>query len=454
MPSAIRLIVRCLLTAWRAFVALARKRSTNCWWWAISRSRLAISFSRRSRSPTLGLQEGGVVPGVELHRLVVDVEDAGRHVVEEPVVVGDHHQHPREVAQPGLQPADGEDVQVVGRLVQEQGVGVAGQHLRQQHAQPEAAREGRQGIVVHPRRQAQALEDGRRPGFGGVAVEALGPGLELGEAVGVEALPGLGQQGLLLGQDLPQLAVAHEGHVEDRVLLVEELVLAQHADAGPLGQADLAVAGLQLTGEDVEQRRLAGAVGADEAVALPGVEHEGDIGEEGAVAVDLGEVRDREHERETKGWAGWWNPRPQRAVGLKRTGVRTQPAAGCGVPARLRGLRLRPALRSWPGSSCDAPGPQPRGAALRLWTANSSAPCSSISRVIQRPWRPATESRSRQRRGCAEVVSADRLHVVRSVPGQGGAALVEETHAAGSAFAGVDVHQQVRDGRCAGAACG
>ena len=217
----------------------------------------------------LGLEEGGVVPGVELHRLVVDVEDAGRNVVEEPVVVGDDHQHAREVAQPRLQPADGQDVQVIGGLVQQQGVGLAGQHLGQQHPQLEAPGKGGQGIVVDPRRQAEALEDRRGAGLGGVPVEVLGPGLQLGEPVGVEGLRGPGEQGLLLGQDLPQLAVAHEGHVEDGVLLVQEVVLAQHPDAGPLGPADLAGAGVRLPREDVEQRRLAGAVGAHQAVALP-----------------------------------------------------------------------------------------------------------------------------------------------------------------------------------------
>ena len=43
-------ISRSLLCACRAFDALARNRSTNCRWCEISRSRWAISFSRRSRS--------------------------------------------------------------------------------------------------------------------------------------------------------------------------------------------------------------------------------------------------------------------------------------------------------------------------------------------------------------------------------------------------------------------
>jgi hypothetical protein len=47
-----------------------------------------------------------------------------------------------------LQPADGEDVQVVRGLVEQEDVRAAGQHLRQEHAQLEAAGEGRQRLVV------------------------------------------------------------------------------------------------------------------------------------------------------------------------------------------------------------------------------------------------------------------------------------------------------------------
>ncbi|MND04835.1 hypothetical protein D3C83_252820 [compost metagenome] len=46
-------IILTLLCAWRALVALARKRSTNAWWSAICFSRFSISASLRSRLATL-----------------------------------------------------------------------------------------------------------------------------------------------------------------------------------------------------------------------------------------------------------------------------------------------------------------------------------------------------------------------------------------------------------------
>ena len=50
--------MRTLLWAWRALLALARKRSTNFWWCAISRSRAAMSATRPD-------------PGVALETMIV-----------------------------------------------------------------------------------------------------------------------------------------------------------------------------------------------------------------------------------------------------------------------------------------------------------------------------------------------------------------------------------------------
>ena len=70
-------------------------------------------------------------------------------------------------AQPGyagqelLQPADGQDVEVVGRLVEQEHVGPAHQHLGQQHPQLEPARQRASGarwaLAGMPRPSSTAL---------------------------------------------------------------------------------------------------------------------------------------------------------------------------------------------------------------------------------------------------------------------------------------------------------
>jgi hypothetical protein len=58
--------------------------------------------------------------------------------------------------------------------------------------------------------------------------------------------------------------VAHDHGVDDAELVEGELILAQHADLG--GAHDRAALRRQLAGQQLHERRLAGAVGAGQAV--------------------------------------------------------------------------------------------------------------------------------------------------------------------------------------------
>ncbi len=90
----------------------------------------------------LEVYEGVVVARVEDHALVVHVDDVGGHIVQEAVVMGDHHHAALESLQEALQPARGQDVQVVGGLIEQQGVGLRREGLGQQHSQLEPAAKG------------------------------------------------------------------------------------------------------------------------------------------------------------------------------------------------------------------------------------------------------------------------------------------------------------------------
>ena len=74
-------------------------------------------------------------------------------------------------------------------------------------------------------------------------------------------------------------------------------VLAEVADGDAAIDRDLALVGLLLAGDHAEQRRLAGAVGADEADLLAPVERRGGLDEEDLVAVLLADVVETDHVR-------------------------------------------------------------------------------------------------------------------------------------------------------------
>ena len=74
-------------------------------------------------------------------RVALEREHVGRDAVEEPAIVGDDHRAAGEREQRLLERAQRVDVEVVGRLVEQQHVAAAAQQLRQVHAVALAARE-------------------------------------------------------------------------------------------------------------------------------------------------------------------------------------------------------------------------------------------------------------------------------------------------------------------------
>jgi hypothetical protein len=89
--------------------------------------------------------------------------------------------------------------------------------------------------------------------------------------------------------------VAHHHHVEHAHVFIRELVLAQvgHALVRILG--DVACARVEDAAQDLHERRLAGAVGTDQAVAVAVAELDGDVLEQGLGPELLGDVGCDEH---------------------------------------------------------------------------------------------------------------------------------------------------------------
>src|SRR5690606_16076349 len=179
----------------------------------------------------------------------VDLDDARGQRAQEAAVVGDEQQAAGERLEEAFQPRDRRDVEMVGGLVQQQDVGFAHQRAGQQHAPLHAAR--------------QRLEARLRGQF------------ELLDHLGHAAVEGAAVQGLD-----PRLRLAHRCHVarRDRVepragrVLRHFLGHARHHRARL--QAHFAVVGLEFARDQAHQGGLAGAVAADDAHALAGLDRQ------------------------------------------------------------------------------------------------------------------------------------------------------------------------------------
>jgi hypothetical protein len=121
--------------------------SIACW-------RAYCASCARSDERALALVEV-VVARVGDQVAAVDLDDLADHAVQELAVVRGHHERALERAQPLLEPQDRLEIEVVGRLVEQQRVGLHDQDPREAHAHLPAARERADVAVDLLRREAE-----------------------------------------------------------------------------------------------------------------------------------------------------------------------------------------------------------------------------------------------------------------------------------------------------------
>ena len=229
----------------------------------------------------LGLEPGAllleparVVALVRDPAAAVELEDPPGHVVEEVAVVGDGDDRARVVVQMALEPGHRFGVQMVGRLIEQEEVGLAEKQAAQCDAPALAT--AQRGHVGVRRRTAQRVHCDLKRGVEVPGVDGIDPLLDAGELVGgllrvvhaqfVEAV----EQCLGLGDAVLDVAAHVLG-------LVQVGFLLEQADGGARRELSLTVELGVEPGHDPQQRRLAGAVVAEHADLGAGEEGERDV---------------------------------------------------------------------------------------------------------------------------------------------------------------------------------
>jgi hypothetical protein len=219
---------RALLLAWRA-LGLLRTHSSSCFiafMWRVSCFfRLQAASFCSSQARVVALPRDAVA--------AVEFEDPLGGVVEEVAVVGDGDHGAGEAQQELFQPFDRFGVEVVGRLVQQQHVGLGQQQLAQRDAALLAA--GELADLGVPGRQAQRVGGDFQLGLGvgaGGGDDGFQPRLFLGQLVEVGAFLGVGGvHGFQLGLGFHDLAHAGFDFLAHGLGRVELRFLRQVADA-------------------------------------------------------------------------------------------------------------------------------------------------------------------------------------------------------------------------------
>ena len=168
-----------------------------------------------------------------------------------------------------LQPSHSLQVQVVGRLVEEQVVGISEKSLCQKHAHLLLTAQILHQHVMLVLLHAQTAKQRARIALGVPSAELREFFLKFGgtDAVGIREVR-LGIKSVFLLHYVPKHRMPLKHRVHNRKLVESEVVLAQHRHTLARPLLHRAVRGRQLTRQYAHQRTLSRAVSADYAVAV------------------------------------------------------------------------------------------------------------------------------------------------------------------------------------------
>ena len=177
--------------------------------------------------------ERRVAAAIERQLAAVEMQDRVDRVVEQVAVVADHDHGARIARQMVVEPERAFEVEIVGRLVEQQQVGLGEQHRGERDAHAPAAGELRAGALLRRRVEAEAGEDRGGARRRRMRADVGEPRLDLGDAMRVG-------RGLGLGEQRGALGVGGEHDVEQAFRPARRL-LRQPPDARARRHADRAV---------------------------------------------------------------------------------------------------------------------------------------------------------------------------------------------------------------------
>ena len=212
------------------------------------------------------------------------------HVQEVTVVRNDNHGAVA-IVQRLLQPANGVDVQVVGRFIEQQDIRIGKQRLRQQDTQLPARRDFAHRAIMLFNRNADAEQQFAGARFRRVAVHFAIFDFQVGHFVAIffaHLSEGVDTIALLL--HFPQLAVAHDDRIQHGERFKGELILTQLTDALVRVERNVAQRRFEIAAEDLHKGRFTAAVGADQTITVAAAKFNGDIFEQRLTAKLHGNV--------------------------------------------------------------------------------------------------------------------------------------------------------------------
>ena len=240
------------------------------------------------------LVEAGVIALPQRQFRAVEMQDVVADGIEQVAVMADDEDRGGIGLEVFDQPERAFEIEIIGRLVEQQQVGGRKEHGGERHTHPPAAGKFGQRALLRGVVEAQPRQDGARARRRGMGADVDEAGLDLGDAMRIG-------RGFGLDQQARALLVGFQHEVDQRAGAARRFLLdAAQPRAGWI--IDRPVLGGELAGNHAEEGGLAGAVAAHEADAGIGRQGDGRLVEQQSRPQPVGQVVEVDHVAACRPW--------------------------------------------------------------------------------------------------------------------------------------------------------
>ena len=211
----------------------------------------------------------GVVTREEGYLAEINIYGVRADLVEEVAVVAHDQHRVLEVAEVLLQPFHGFEVKVVGRLVEQEVVGLAKEGLRQHDAHLLLTAEFAHQFAVQFVLDAQAAQERGSIVLGSIATDVRKLILQFGHEDTIlvgEIL--LGIEFVALLHDVPHDGVAHQYGIQHRTIIIFEVVLTEHRHTFAWSHLNSTLRRVKFTRDGAEQGGFASTISTDDTINI------------------------------------------------------------------------------------------------------------------------------------------------------------------------------------------
>ena len=210
-----------------------------------------------------------IVTNIKLNLAKVNISNMGTYLIQEMAVMGYNNNSVLKACQEVLQPVNGSQIQMVGRLVQQQNIWIAKESLCQKYTHLQGRIQLRHLLVVVLLTNTQAIQQLGciRLSIPAVQLSKFSLQLTSTDTIFITEI-WLSINSILFVHNVYQMLITHNNSTKNLILIKGKVILLQHRHTLARSNINRSLGRLNITTQKLQKSRFTSTIGTNNAIAV------------------------------------------------------------------------------------------------------------------------------------------------------------------------------------------